>query len=170
MPRITSNIGVLNDLTVGTGNYVHSDNRWVGGSGDGTDSLDNRQYRLGNIVSFNNVLYECILDNIDRLPTNTTYWAAVTSTGGGGGGTGNGFTLVDSIPTTGTLGDHIRTNSDLRGYVMGSNAYTQVDGQTSIQILGSQTGQLEFTEETDVQADQWQQVPTYFIGTGEYDG
>ena len=86
---------------------------------------------------------------------------------GGSGGTGNGFTLVDSIPTTGTLGDHIRTTSDLRGYVMGDNVYTQVDGQTSIQVTGSE--QTDWADNGETPSE-WQLIPTYFIGTGDYDG
>ena len=34
MARSTSSIGIFNDLGVGTGNYVHSDLRWIGGTGN----------------------------------------------------------------------------------------------------------------------------------------
>ena len=82
MARSTSSIGIFNDLGVGTGNYVHSDLRWVGGTGNGADTLDNRQYEIGDMVVYPETgqrqLYVCTQQNVDRLPTNTTYWAVVS--------------------------------------------------------------------------------------------
>ena len=52
-----------------------------------TNSLyyDNaKTYAVGNVVGYNNKLYECILSSTGNLPTNTTYWKEFT---GGGSGT-----------------------------------------------------------------------------------
>ena len=71
---------------------------------------------------------------------------------------GDGFALVNSLSTTATLGTHQRTNDDFRGYARGSNAFVQVDGQTSTEILG------DYNSDTVIgdQLPEWEQIPTYF--------
>lgn len=171
MARNPSNIGVLNDLEVGLGNYVHSDITWNGGDGTGTDGPDFIRYQPGDLVVSAGILYVCLLSNVNLDPaSNSASWQPISAgmtTGGGGGGTGNGFTLVDTLPS-GTLGDHARTNGDGRGYVRYANAWTQVDGQTSIQIVNPQM-QTNDIDTSPVMDNQWELIPTYFTGGGSYD-
>ena len=94
MARSTSTIGVFNDLGVGNGNYVHSDLTWVGGTGVGRDGPDDRQYEVGDIVSYRAsssdpyALYICLQQNTDQLPNvaNSIYWEEVSAVSTGSTG------------------------------------------------------------------------------------
>ena len=79
-----------------------------------------------------------------------------------------GFTLVNTLDETAMLGDHERTNQDFRGFARGSNAWTQVDGQTATQLRGD-FSQVNTNGLTEVEAPQWDERPTYFA-IGEFNG
>ena len=81
--------------------------------------------------------------------------------------TGTGITYVDSLPTTAMVEDIVITNGDFRTYARGVNAWIQIAGQESIQIRNAQTQTNDLATNMIFDND-YEQIPTYFQGGGEY--
>ena len=80
MARGFSTIGVFNDLSVGTGNYVHSAVTWVGGDPNnrGTGNTDSIQYNVGDLVVHNGQLWVAAQQNDNVEPADgAAEWTAV---------------------------------------------------------------------------------------------
>ena len=100
-------------------------------------------------------------------PLNINFTEEQRPDSGGGGRTGTGITYVDSLPTTGMVEDIVITNNDFRTYSRGTNTWIQIAGQESIQIRNAQTQTNDLATNIIFDND-YEQIPTYFQGGGEY--
>ncbi len=82
MARGFSTVGVFNDLSVGEGNYVHSDSTWVGDTTTpGVPSVDTILYNTGDVVFHNSILWVALRsnDNVEPSPVASLDWAQASS-------------------------------------------------------------------------------------------
>ena len=125
------------------------------------------QFELGiGVPGILNTLYSRVEAMVPEVLTKTAggdYEFQISTSGSGAG-----FELVNTLDETADLGTHERTNNDFRGFARGMNSWTQVDGQTAIQLRGDFT-MVNTNGLTEVDAPLWDERPTYFA-IGEFNG